>query len=70
MKTKFLYHLRQVGFDLLVGAAVFLAPAVAADDFSWSANWWIVVAGALARRAISTIVRYVIRTWGSSSSAE
>lgn len=70
MKSKILYHLRQLGLDLLVGTAIFLAPAVSADDFSWSAHWWIVIAGALARRAVSTVVRYVIRTWGSSSPTE
>lgn len=70
MKAKLLYHLRQMGLDLLVGVAIFLAPYLSSDDFSWSAHWWIVIAGATARRVLSIIVRYIIRMWGTGTSSD
>ncbi len=70
VKAKLIYHLQQLGLDLLVGVAMYLAPLLAADDFSWSANWWLIVAGGVARRIGAILTRYVIRTWGARTPPE
>ena len=67
---KWKYHLKELGLDLLLGLAIFLAPAVAAEDFSWSTSWWLVVAGAAARRGGAIVLNYVRRTLSNRTPPE
>jgi hypothetical protein len=59
---KWKYHLKELGFDLALGLAFFLAPLVESNDFSWSVHWWLAAGGAIARRAIGITLGWVRRT--------
>ena len=59
---KWKYQLKELGYDLALGIAFFLAPMVADDSFSWSAHWWLAAGGAVARRAIGITLGWIRRT--------
>lgn len=67
---KWKYHLTELGYDLALGIACFLAPMIDDDSFSWSGHWWLMVAGATARRAISIILGWVRRTLSNRTPPE
>lgn len=56
------YHLTELGYDVALGVACFLAPMVADDSFSWSVHWWLAAGGAVARRTIGILLGWVRRT--------
>lgn len=56
------YHLTELGYDLALGIACFLGPMVADDSFAWSVHWWLLAAGAVARRAIGITLGWIRRT--------